>query len=109
MCLNLPYQQNLKSIAETQGEYHPTMGLSALMTVLRSDFSELYITGFTFFRTPFGEGYRDQMKDPVSYIKKAGVHDIELEFKTFLNELARQKNKHIIMDDMLEQIVSEEA
>ncbi len=96
-----------RDIAKTQGEYHPTMGLSALMTLLRSDFSELYITGFTFFRTPFGEGYRDQMKDPVTYIKKAGVHDIDLEFSTFLAELKKQQHKNIIMDEDLENIVKE--
>lgn len=89
-------------------EFKPTIGFCALHSVLEAEFSELYITGFTFFKTAFGDGYRNDMKEATQvqqYIKKAGLHDPDLEFNIFLEELQTNKSKNIILDDTLKSIV----
>src|SRR5688572_1993232 len=45
------------------GRFRPTTGFCALHAVLESNFSELFITGFTFFKTAYADGYRDSMKE----------------------------------------------
>ncbi len=92
------------------GKIIPTVGYSALYTVLNSNCKEVFITGFTFFKTPYASDYRDHLIDMESnenHIKKQGIHDPDLEFNEFLLELDEIKNKHtlIILDTMLLKIV----
>jgi hypothetical protein len=97
-----------KKIAQGLKNYRPTIGFCGLYSVLSCDFSELYITGFTFFKTAFGEGYRDHIRESNQaqlYIKNAGLHNPDLEFKVFLNLLKTSESKNIIMDDTLKAIV----
>ncbi len=89
--------------------FQPTIGFCALYALLKTEFSELYITGFTFFKTAFGEGYRNQMKEPEQvqkFIKDAGLHDPDLEFSVFLEMLEEYKDKKIVLDDELKKIVA---
>jgi hypothetical protein len=88
--------------------FRPTIGFCALSAVLRADFSELYITGFTFFKTAFGEGYRDHMKDSDSvrsFIKDAGIHNPDKEFEVFCTILRSNINKNVVLDPTLKAIV----
>lgn len=39
--------------------YYPTNGFIALNTILNSDPHELFVTGITFFKTPYVSGYRE--------------------------------------------------
>jgi hypothetical protein len=97
----------LDTLRQLQG-FQPTIGFCALKAALESDFSELFITGFTFFKTPFGEGYRDGLKEVVEikkFIKDAGLHDPDLEFAMFLKLLDKYRHKKIIMDETLLAIV----
>ncbi|SIR10527.1 glycosyltransferase family 29 protein [Pontibacter lucknowensis] len=103
----LPVNFYQKICAFTPG-YAPTIGFTALATLMQARFKELYITGFTFYRTPFGEGYRDELKTPekiIQSIKDAGRHDIELEFKGFKKLLELNKNKNIVVDIQLKHIL----
>jgi hypothetical protein len=97
-----------ETVRELSG-FEPTIGFCALKSVLQSPFSELYITGFTFFKTAFGEGYRDQIKEVHQvrkFLKDAGRHDPDLEFEYFRRLLDENKNKKIVMDSSLEEILS---
>ena len=88
--------------------YKPTVGLTALFLAMEADFKELYITGFTFYRTPFGAGYRDQIQDPdkaKAFILAQGIHNIDLEFEAFQKLLDKNKSKPIKMDDTLRDIL----
>lgn len=88
----------------------PTVGYAALYSVLKSPFKEVYITGFTFFKTPYGKGYRDDLVDMEAnkrHIKAQGLHDPDIEFREFLRMLETNKGKSIIMDDTLRAIVSQ--
>lgn len=88
----------------------PTVGYSALYSVLNAPFKELYITGFTFFKTPYANDYRDHFKNMDSnneHIKKQGIHNPDLELKEFIKELklAKIRNSNISMDSALSNIV----
>lgn len=88
--------------------FRPTIGFTALSYVIQDvEFSELFITGFTFYRTPFGNGYRDHMQTPEkvrSFMTKQGLHDVDLEFASFLN-LLKSSGKKIVLDRTLEGIM----
>ncbi|QOI97861.1 MAG: glycosyltransferase family 29 protein [Flammeovirgaceae bacterium] len=97
-----------KKIKSDLGTYKPTIGFCALYAVLHTNFSELYITGFTFFRTAFGEGYRNEMREPGQvreFIKSAGLHDPELELAVFSALLHKNRKKRIVLDSSLSEIV----
>jgi len=97
-----------REIENQLGQFRPTIGFCALIAAIQSDFSELYLTGFTFFKTAFGEGYRDQMKESHQvrkFIRDAGLHNPDLEFELFLKALDANKNKNIVMDDVLRDII----
>lgn len=104
--LDNSYYQNLKAYF---GTYIPTTGFSALNAALNSNFSELYITGFTFFKTPYGDGYRDEMKElekTQKYIAESKLHDPELEYAKFKEILKLNKHKNVVLDPTLEQILA---
>jgi hypothetical protein len=87
----------------------PTVGYAALYSILKSPFKEVYITGFTFFKTPYGKGYRDDLVDMEAnkrHIAAQGLHDPDIEFREFLKMLERNKGKSVILDDTLRAIVA---
>jgi hypothetical protein len=91
------------------GELKPTMGYAALWCVLNSDFKEVFITGFTFFKTPYSKGYRDHLLDMNSnalHIKNQGLHDPELEFSQFQSMIKKLPNEKLFLDNQLSVIVS---
>ena len=103
-------RKEYNKMQEQLGQFRPTIGFCALRAALECDFSELYITGFTFFKTPFGAGYRDDMRDVhqvQQYIKDAGLHNPDLEFKQFLKLLQQNRHKNILLDSTLQSIVGE--
>ena len=88
--------------------FSPTVGFSALYSVLNSPCAELYITGFTFFKTPYVQGYRDHLlslEANDSHIKEQGLHNPELEFQLFKSELSKSSIKKISLDRGLNSIV----
>lgn len=88
--------------------FRPTIGFTALSYAIQDiEFSELFITGFTFYRTPFGKGYRDHMQTPEkvrSFMTNQGLHDVDLEFESFL-KLLNSSGKKIVMDRALNGIL----
>lgn len=99
-----------KSISKNLNSYIPTVGFSALYTVLNSPCSKLYITGFTFFKTPYADDYRDNLKDVENnfkFIEKQGLHNPDLELAEFLRQFDKNKKRiSIEMDPELLDIVS---
>jgi hypothetical protein len=99
-----------RDICKPLNGYRPTIGFTALMTALTSEFKELYISGFSFYRTPFGAGYRDQIESAekaLAFIREQGIHNIDLEFESFKNVVATSA-KNIVMDDVLIKLVKQE-
>lgn len=98
-----------KKLKKNFGKWVPTVGYSALYTVLNSGSKEVYITGFTFFKTPYADDYRDDLKDVeknTQFIKKQGFHNPDLELEQFMKELEKNKETNVVMDDALYSIVS---
>lgn len=90
------------------GNWRPTIGYSALFSCLMAECELLYISGFTFFKTPYADGYRDHLKEMdknIAHIKSHGIHDVELEFELFKQDLEQSKCKKVIFDTQLEQIL----
>lgn len=95
------------AIQKTLEKHTPTIGFCALMQVLECEYKELYITGFTFFRTPFSSGYRDEIQQPTEVqklIKNEGHHNIDLEFTLFSKKIRDLKTSKIKLDTVMEKL-----
>lgn len=89
-------------------QLRPTVGFIALFSALRSPCKELFITGFTFFKTPYAKGYRDHLidlEDNKKHFKKQGIHDSNLEYELFKDFLTETKCHKVILDDKLQEII----
>lgn len=103
----LPYR-NYQKISKMFDVYHPTRGFYVLYSALNAQCEELLITGFTFFKTPYAEGYRDNIRDinaNKNHILKQGFHNPDLEYDNFLKLLMETPNKNIIVDKKLYDIL----
>lgn len=88
----------------------PTNGFRALSMVFEAKPKKIFITGFTFFKTPYADGYRDSLRDLrvlKDNEKKRGLHDPDFEFAIFLKFLKESKSE-ILLDQKLDAIVKEE-
>lgn len=87
----------------------PTTGFAALFLLLNSNCSQLYITGFTFFKTSYQEGYRPKFED-ISEMRKIisdhDNHDIDKEFK-IIRDLINSSNLDILTDETLSKLLLE--
>lgn len=93
---------------EPFGKFRPTTGFAALYFALTSPCKECFITGFTFFRTPYMTGYRDGLiavEQNLKYIKDKGIHDPDLEYSQF-KILLKQSTGAVKLDQELEAIVN---
>jgi hypothetical protein len=96
--------QNLKN--SLNGKI-PTTGCAALFILLNSNCSQLYISGFTFFKTEYQVGYRPNLKDFVEMrqmIKGHLNHDVDKEFH-FIRDLINSSNLDIELDDKLRELM----
>jgi len=104
------YKQTYKKYINRFKPQRPTTGFSGLMMLLESDFKELYISGITFFKTPYKEGYRDQLNDLKAneeHIKTENLHLPEVEFQVFL-DFIKSRKKNILVDQKLYDILKDE-
>lgn len=96
-----------RDLVQNFGRWLPTVGYSALYAALNSGASEVYITGFTFFKTPYADDYRDHFKDVkknINYIKDQDLHNPDLELLEFINQY-KASESHVILDKALNDIV----
>ena len=105
---HLPKDLYMALMSNFSSDLKPTIGLTTLYTLLNSKCKELFITGFTFFKTPYAEGYRDHlidMKANENHIKRQGQHDTELEYEIFKVSLKNSLCSKVDMDKKLEEIL----
>jgi len=98
------YDQISKSVEP----YRPTTGYSALSAILLSSATELYVTGFTFFKTAYGEGYRDEMREAAQaqkFIEGVGLHNPDSELQGFKRILAHNNCGSVVLDAELSDIL----
>jgi hypothetical protein len=87
----------------------PTVGYTALYAALQSRCEEVFITGFTFFKTAYASGYRDHLLDTnknMKHLKDHGIHDPDQEFELFLELIKRSPAKKIHFDKELTAIIA---
>lgn len=105
-------KKEYKNLIRGFGKKIPTVGYIGLYIALNSGAKEVFITGFTFFRTPYAQDYRDHlidMKANQKHIDKQGLHDPELELKKFIQQVKKVKaDRNIIMDKALQNILKKE-
>ncbi|MCF7825769.1 MAG: glycosyltransferase family 29 protein [Candidatus Marinimicrobia bacterium] len=89
----------------------PTTGLQTLHYLMQSDCSELHITGFTFFTTPYIEGYKpDAYRSAAKAYELAvssSTHDPVDELRLFKEIYFKMDAKKIFLDETLIQIVGQ--
>lgn len=98
-----------KRIASSLSGFRPTTGYSALYTLLEAEFDELYITGFTFFKTAYGSGYRDEMKESAqarNFMSEVGLHNPDVELQEFKKLVKRHAGKRVVLDRELSDILA---
>jgi hypothetical protein len=97
-----------KKLQKLINNYTPTTGFGALYVLLHSNCAELYISGFTFFKTPHQTGYRNEInhKDALQLIKDYGNHNPDIEFEVFKEKVANSK-LNIKLDKTLQELVYE--
>ena len=98
-----------KLLNEFPNPLRPTVGFTALYAALVSPCSTLFITGFTFFKTPYADGYRDHLKDlneNKKHFKNQGIHDANLEYELFKKFLKGSKCKRVKIDNKLKEILA---
>lgn len=103
-----PYED----IIEQFGTYRPSTGFGGLIMLLAADFEELYITGFTFFKTAYADGYRDhfkEKKDLDKLLKDENQHNADIEYKQFQDLLKKNAHKKIFVDKELQAILKSDG
>lgn len=78
--------------------HQPTIGTSAILFFLECDVRELQLHGFTFFQTPYVEGYNDTVKtsrDAREWVAASKVHDPAQEKRVILDEVAQAQERGV--------------
>lgn len=105
-------KQNYGVLSKELEGFIPTVGYSALASVLQSECKEIFITGFTFFKTPYAKGYRNELEDPEAnrkHIKNQGLHNPGLEFEAFKKALQLSPCGNIHFDKELQRLLKTES
>jgi hypothetical protein len=103
-------KEQRKKILKLYNGNIPTTGLAAIYAILQSEAKECYITGFTFFKTEYMAGYRDNAKSKehvLKYINEAGLHNIDVEWKLF-KEMYNSGNYNIVLDKFLQAVITQD-
>jgi hypothetical protein len=85
----------------------PTIGFSALSSILESNCKEVYISGFTFFKSSYHKDYREELSDQetnLQHIKDQGIHNPEKEYLAFKKILSESKCENIKLDNGLKEL-----
>ena len=105
-------QKNYRVLSNNLNGFVPTVGFSALAAVMLSNCREIFITGFTFFKTPYAKGYRPHLEDPLAnrkHLKDQGLHNPNLEFEAFKTFLKRSPCENISLDKALIKLLKTES
>ncbi|MDT0689835.1 glycosyltransferase family 29 protein [Salegentibacter sp. F188] len=105
-------RKSYKELSTDFKNFIPTVGFSALCSVLQAQCEEVFITGFTFFKTPYADGYRpglENMEDNKEHLKTQGLHNPDLEFKKFKEVFYQSPSKKIVVDRALSLLMETET
>lgn len=108
------YRVKLEFFNEIKKDYPakwPTTGLQAVLHLMSTDFKELHITGFTFFRTSYISDYtnleiNNSEESRKKQIEKSGSHSYDGELNLFIKHYNLNKFKNIYLDRNIIEIIS---
>lgn len=104
---NLPLCETTKeqylNILNVLNLHIPTTGFVALKTVFDSNPKELFITGFSFFKTPMNSEYRTCSKEEFNALITDTHHNHDLEYK-YIKKIYDQNPNIIKVDDGLKKL-----
>lgn len=86
--------------------YRPNTGFATLALLIQAGCKDLYIHGFTFFRTPYQSNYTDNLSkasDAISVIESGGNHNPDKDL-LFFKELIKDR-QNIQLSDAMKSIV----
>jgi len=101
-------KKNYRVLSNELDGFVPTVGYSTLAAVLQSGCEEIFITGFTFFKTPYAKDYREELEDPEAnkkHIEDQGLHNPGMEFEAFKNALKNSPCGNIHFDKELRKLL----
>lgn len=107
------YRTDANSYWNLKREYTaniPSTGIQAINHIMGCDFKELHITGFTFFKSSYVQGYVsgvETAKEVRELAESGGNHNADSEEQLFKEIYKKNKNKCIFLDDFLKKIVAE--
>jgi len=105
-------KKNYRVLSNELDGFVPTVGYSTLAAVLQSGCEEIFITGFTFFKTPYAKDYREELEDPEAnkkHIEDQGLHNPGMEFEAFKNALKNSPCGNIHFDKELRKLLKTES
>lgn len=81
-------------IVQVLNGYNATTGFAAIYLMSKVRCNKLYITGFTFLRTPHSKGYNEYSHTDIkNKIAKGGFHNIDFEYEWFKNYYHENSNR----------------
>jgi hypothetical protein len=101
-------KENYRVLSNELDGFVPTIGYSTLAAVLQSACEEIFITGFTFFKTPYAKDYREELEDLEAnkkHIEDQGLHNPGMEFEAFKNALKNSPCGNIHFDKELQKLL----
>lgn len=104
--------ENYSVLVDELDGFVPTVGYSALAAVLQSSCKEIFITGFTFFKTPYAKDYREKLENlevNKKHMENQGLHNADLEFEAFKIALKNSPCKNIHFDKELQKLINSES
>lgn len=111
--MNADTYKSLKSSLDPNYKVRPNSGTIAIVDLLKSDLSSLYITGVDFYRTSYLNQHPDYGKKTLSEIRNifstgdsGDFHDADKQYGYFKNELL--KDSRIELDNFLTEYINTE-
>jgi hypothetical protein len=86
------YSEALKKMSG----FIPTTGFATLYYLLKTNFKELHIIGFTFLKTGYLKGYNSIVNKSIEFYIKKNHHNPEIEM-TILREIINSSNNKIFL------------
>lgn len=109
--LNIPNTDitDIYSLLNNEIGSHPSTGLAAIYTLLQFPVKKLFVTGFTFFQTPYHLGYLGAAAVPGEFEKiqksgKVSCHEVLPQISFFRSLLAA--DNRIVCDPVLKKVIS---
>lgn len=94
-------------VASNRGKRIPTTGVAALYYLMKQNFKELHVTGFTFYKTDYVNFYEEDLRKETVISNTTDRHDPDKDFLEFIELYYKfiAEGKKIVLDPVLDSII----